>query len=412
MLYFSRMLLLIALSVIIGFTSLSYRTGGIAPRDFTGSAPAKTVEAWQTSHPDSFIKLSQQAQLANDLEQAEALAMQALSKNITNGRAAAQLLQIYSASNNHGESLKVAQIADNLWPTHAFVRSRLADYWLKSGDIVKLVSELDKLLRIDASSKNKIFPILQKLISNKNVFPLFITYIEQPPEWWISFFSFITKNDKNNDIIDIIYNERNKTNNLPDGIETNIYIDRLIKDKRWPEAYFVWLGQLDEKQLQLNALLHDGGFEEKEFKSAIFGWRVRQDKKVALKLRKTSGIEGEQALRVSFNKKEQVNFRHVSQTIVLQSGQYQLSLKYKLNDFKTTKGLSWRIYCATGKKQLLGEGPSMRGRTSWESMQINFVVPDDCQAQQVRLEASSPYIHDHLFQGSLWFDDLSIVPGF
>lgn len=409
MLYFFRILLLLVVSISLGFASLSYRTGGVAPRDFTGSAPVKTVEPWQTAHPDSLLALSQQAQSANAPEKAAALATQAFSKDITNGRAAAQLLQVYSKNNNHEDALKIARIADGLWPSHAFVRSRLADYWLTSGDIPKLISELDKLLKIDSSLEKRVFPILQQLVNNKDLFPLFRPYIEKPPEWWVPFFRFISKKNKDHTIVDVIYHERNKTKNLPDDTEGHIYMKRLIKDKRWPEAYFVWLGLLDEDQLKLNALLHDGGFEEKTFRSDIFGWQIRHDKKVRLKLRKTTGVQGEQALRISFNKKERVDFKHISQVVVLQPGKYQFSLRYKLNAFKTTKGLSWRVYCATGKKQLLVEGPAMRGRKPWGRLQMNFVVPADCHAQQVRLEASSAYIHDQLFQGALWFDDLSII---
>ena len=107
-------------------------------------------------------------------------------------------------------------------------------------------------------------------------------------------------------------------------------------------------------------------------------------------------------------KRQPINFKHVSQRLILEAGSYQLSLRYRTDTLKTTKGLSWRIRCIEGGKEVLGETIPLLGSNPWSNLTVDFTVPEACSIQMLRLEATSRFRHDHFFQGSAWFDDFAI----
>ena len=156
--------------------------------------------------------------------------------------------------------------------------------------------------------------------------------------------------------------------------------------------------------MNYSGLIYDGGFESDVFNQA-FGWRLSRSKNPRIKPDITYGIKGRKALRITIRKQKPVNFKHVSQRLMLSKGSYELSFRYRTDTLKTTKGLTWRIRCIEGGKEVLAESLPMLGSNPWTSLVVKFDIPESCPVQLLRLEATSRFRHDHFFQGSAWFDD-------
>jgi len=340
-------------------------------------------------------------------EQSEASAVLALRQNPSNGGAATHLMSLYEAQGRAAEADQVAELASKLWPAHTYTRSNLADYWLRRDRPDKQVQEWNVLLTRDRSFRKTLFPLLKKVVERDDLSPIILPFVQAPPVWWDSFFAYLSRDLEFSRLADL-YRLRVAA---PDGLslsEQNNYVKRLIKERRWEEAHDTWFLALTPRQMRYGSgLLYDGGFESDVFNQA-FGWRLSRSKNPRIKPDITYGIKGRKALQVILRKQDPINFRHISQRLMLSKGTYQLGLRYRTDTLKTTKGLSWRIRCVEGGKEVLGESTPLLGSNPWSSLSVNFTVPESCSVRMLRLVSTSRFRHDQFYQGSAWFDDIQI----
>ena len=351
--------------------------------------------------------LIQSQQIVNVLpEESESGAISVLRQNPTSGGAATHLMSFYEAYNREEEAEQAAELASKLWPSHTYTRSNLADYWLRRNRPDRQVQEWNVLLTRDGSFRKQLFPLLMEVVQREDQSSLIEPFAENPPVWWDSFFSYLSKNlDLTR--LELLYRLRVASDVPLSLFEQNSYVARLIKERRWQEANDAWFIALTPRQMNYSGLIYDGGFEGDVFNQG-FGWRIARSKNPKIKPDITYGIKGRKALQVTLRKQKRINFKHVSQRLMLETGSYRLSLRYRTDTLKTTKGLSWRIRCVEGGKQVLGETIPILGSNPWSNLTVGFNVPQECSVQMLRLEATSRFRHDHYFQGSAWFDDFVI----
>ena len=361
----------------------------------------------QTGLSSSRTAVIQAQSLSSALpELSESKAISALNQDPTSGKAATHLMSLYEAQSRNSEADQVATLASRLWPSHTYTRSNLADYWLRRNRPDKQVDEWNVLLTRDSSFRRQLFPLLREIVERDDLSSLITPFIQAPPVWWDSFFGHLSINlDLSR--LELVYRQRSATDVPLSLSEQNSYVARLVKERRWQEANDTWFLALTPRQMNYSGLIYDGGFESDVFNQA-FGWRLSSVKNPSIKPDITYGIKGRKALRVTLRKQKPVNFKHVSQRLMLSKGSYELVFRYRTDTLKTTKGLTWRIRCIEGGKEVLVESEPLLGSNPWSSLVVKFDVPESCPVQLLRLEAISRFRHDHFFQGSAWFDDFTI----
>ncbi|WP_020558623.1 tetratricopeptide repeat protein [Thiofilum flexile] len=423
--------------LILGLIGISYliavyRVGGVGPNDFTYPKYSSSdlagveglfppLEPWQVQRSEALLDQSQaiynldinQALSSESLAEAKALALQSLKQDITFGYGAAQLLSIYEKQQDLENANQLATLATDLAPAHIATHSYVANYWLRQGNLEKVLYEWNILLTRDPNKYKTLFPILLQVIS-ENIND-FIPFIETPPTWWNRFFTFVAQSSEHGELLEVIYNKRIQLSNGPlSSQELNTYIARLIKDGFWAAAKQAWIEGLLNHQIKFGGTIYDGGFEDtRNINKGGFYWSFGRHKLFTIEPSITSGMKGSSALKINLrNTVVPINFQHVSQNLALESNAYIFNALYKVDKLTTTGGLSWRIRCQDTQKTLLGESTAIKERTSWSSLSIRFTVPsnDTCEGQMLRLEAASPYAHNKTFNGTVWFDQLSIVP--
>jgi hypothetical protein len=84
-------------------------------------------------------------------------------------------------------------------------------------------------------------------------------------------------------------------------------------------------------------------------------------------------------------------------------------MRNRLDSFKNEKGLQWRVECVDDSSEVLGESMPLLGTQPWSELALNFVVPEEgCPVQRLALVSPTDKLHDHLYEGILWFDDVAI----
>ena len=355
---------------------------------------------------DALVKQAETLSESGDDEQAKTLALTALRQNPSSGRAASFLLSLYENNNQITKASEVGDLAGKLWPAHGYTHSRLANYWASQGRVDKLLEEWNILLIRNPGLQRELFPKLQALTLDGGRLGLLESYVQNPPRWWNSFFLYLSSRASLRDL-QILYFARLASPVPPSDSERNSYVKRLIKEGSLKDAFDTWFLGLSQVEMRFGGLVFDGGFESSIINQG-FGWQLSRTKNPRISRGITYGIKGGKALQIVFRKEDRINFRHVSQRLLLTPGDYTLNLRYRLDTLKNPKGLSWRIYCVAGDNAKLGESSALKGKGSWSQLNVDFTVPKSCSAQLLRLEAASSYAHDHTFSGSVWFDDVAI----
>lgn len=341
-----------------------------------------------------------------DPDLSEAIAISALTKNPSSGRAMTHLMSLYEAQGKSLQADKTADLAGKLWPANVYTRSNLADYWSRRNRPSKLIQEWNVLLIRDKSFRERLFPSLMRIVERDELSALILPYAQNPPVWWNSFFEYLSEELAFNHL-ERLYQLRVASERTVSLNERTSYVRRLIKERRWEEAHDTWFIGLNPNQMRYSGLVYDGGFESDVFNQG-FGWQHSRMRNPKIKTDVTYGIKGRKALHVIIRKQDPIEFRHVWQQLMLPKGVYELVLRYRMDSLKTTKGLSWRIRCREGGNQILGQSLPLLGSKPWGTLKVKFSVPESCSVQRLRLEATSSFRHDHYFQGSLWFDDVRI----
>ena len=101
----------------------------------------------------------------------------------------------------------------------------------------------------------------------------------------------------------------------------------------------------------------------------------------------------------------------VRQLILLPAGDYRFSGSVKTAELRTTRGLWWRIVCATPSANTLANTELVSGTMPWTDFTVKFQVPTgDCGAQWLLLELPARIEPELRIEGQVWYQDLRITP--
>ncbi|HPE61932.1 MAG TPA: hypothetical protein PLB10_16485 [Thiolinea sp.] len=395
---------------ILAWHSLAWRSAGIGPSDFIDSNPLQEPISWYLfplAHPDTWLKLSTKALAQGDEKKAYQSALFAFLHDPGNGRAAIQMMHILKRQSKDIEARELAELATNLWQADSYTHAQLANFWLDQNQPGRVISEWSQLIiRNPSKYQRELFPIFKQLLETQEGFTLLTPYMLDPPSWWNAFFNYLVAQNTETELITTIYQQRLQSQVPVNEVERRALTRYLLKGKQYAQAYFLWLSGLDEANLKLNRIIHDGGFEGKIYNSG-FDWQYRNQNGVKFMVASTTGAKGHKAINLKLNT-QNLNFQHLSQLLQMSSGSYTLSFKYRVDRLQTDGGLSWRVRCLENN-QIVAESPSLSNRSPWSTVSVPFDIPsENCSTQILRLEASSQYAHRRNFKGSLWFDQVEI----
>jgi hypothetical protein len=404
--------------------------------------------------PNAHLALAEQAAVDGKIEDARRHALDALRHNPASGEAALMLLDLYArpalyrvevddteydaevaeakvedapppaveADNEAFPTLNpadkvladtLADISYRLRPTYLTTLATVSDYWSAQQEDIKSFQARSTLLMNNPESAETTFPLFHAALDEPRFTEFFAKQLASPPAWWPAFFNYLLANEPDADKIHRYYMARASSANPPLPPERDSYVNHLLKSKQWSKAYQVWADNLGTAAGSATQL-YDGGFDDTKNINQAFTWQISQPAPT-IKIQQSNGmgITGKLGLHITFKKgSKSVAFQHVSQTRLLPAGDYTLNGRYRVAQLRTSKGLRWRVRCADNTElPVLGESDVFKGNGVWEKFAANIHIPTGCQAQTLRLETDSPYAHHNVFEGEIWFDDLSIVKG-
>jgi hypothetical protein len=238
---------------------------------------------------------------------------------------------------------------------------------------------LEKLVPKDASSMNQYLAYLYE-IGDK----------ESAKKAWEKKASYGVKNDRG---------------------QTLRHIEFLISHGDFKEAFQVWKARLQEEDLSIPSdgnLITNGGFEKKEILGGGFDWKMTNVPGAEISFDHSMAFEGKSSLKIVFNGKENVDFRHVYQFVALKpNSEYVLKAHMKTKGVTTKSGI--RLEISGVGPAFYGASESLIGDNGWKELMIAFRTPAQSQGGVVRVRREKTDKFDRFISGTVWIDNISLT---
>ncbi len=199
----------------------------------------------------------------------------------------------------------------------------------------------------------------------------------------------------------------------PSVAEGRVYVDYLMRTGRSVEAREAWLdlmgvsGYVDPAFESGSSRVWNGEFEL-ELAGRPFGWQVVRSEKVVVQRVPKEGMEGSAALQVEFLGKENLDFTHVGQQLLLEPGErYRLRLALHTAELTTDQGVSVEVVSRDPRTLLVATDP-VSGTSGWLEFEVLFTMPEGSGQAEIRLRRRISQQIDSRIRGKVWLDSVGI----
>jgi hypothetical protein len=233
------------------------------------------------------------------------------------------------------------------------------------------------------------------------------------PEDALSFRSYLSYLYENNDSESAkkVWQKRASLRHKADLSETLRHIDFLISQNEFNEAMEVWKARLQEEGLPIptdgNAITN-GSFENEKILGGGFDWKIADVKGAKVAFDRSVAFEGNHSIKITFDGKENVDFHHVHQIVLLKPNMdYSLKAYIRTKEVTTKSGLKIEVY-GIGST-FYGCSESVVGDNAWKELSVTFRTTPQSQAGVVRVRREKTDKFDRLISGTVWIDNVRLT---
>ena len=204
----------------------------------------------------------------------------------------------------------------------------------------------------------------------------------------------------------------NETINMPQVVPL---INELILQVRVDDALGVWRQALaatnwPQDEGSNSSLVFNGGFEN-DLLNGAFDWREDSIPSVAFSFDSEVVHAGRRALRATFDGSANLDFQNLLQfTAVEPRHRYHFGAYFRLEGISTDSGIRFAIYdpLRPATPQILT--PDLVGSHPWSLVEADVVTGPETQLLVIALRRIPSWKFDNKMRGTVWVDDVSLIP--
>ena len=299
--------------------------------------------------------------------------------------------------------------AHQLGPRKPLNQIEIGQFWFRQNDIDEALLHWTIALEMKPELRKQGFQDLL-LFMEKPVYleAMRRLILKHNPLWWDQFFNQAAFSLKNIDHVKLLYEARLSAGVDINPLEQNALFERLMRDRRWADAYFTWMNRLPESQLKFLGNIFDGGFNLTPSNDG-FGWRTHPDPAYRLDMINPLNKKEARTLEVIFNGSLPKRAMLMQQLLLLEPGTFRLSGEVNTEQLKAGEGLLWRLQCFNGVE--ITRTMLFQGNLAWKTFSQDFAVPvsADCRVQHLSLAISADINQPFIYEGIARFRNLTIL---
>ena len=389
-------------AVLLGWTLLGLTLGMQRLRDDPAAA-----HAWSPQSAAAAAAQAQQRLDAGDAAQADRLARAALVDSPLAATAYRVLGQIALQAGQDAAADARFRIAARLDPRDAATQAWLADADLRAGRLLPALWHLDALLRVHPVLGARLYPQLLALARLPQAGAAYRAVFAAQPPWAGDFFRWACTQPPADDApVQVLFDALRPLPGALDAADWSAYLERLIGQRRWMQAYIAWVESLPAAQQQHLDNIYDGDFRDVPSNRG-FDWRIGYVPGLEIATGPLDDARGS-ALRLHFLGQRVPLWGQVAQLLVLAPGRYRIGGRVRLDDLQNHRGLQWVLSCA-GDGRVLAASARLRGSQPWHPFAFEAEVPaagQGCGAQWLSLHLAYRIAAEQWAGGRAAFADL------
>ncbi len=372
--------------------------------DFLAESDPEAALRLDPDHPQALLRLAWRQLGSGDNDAATAIARHLLAVEPGQGDAFA-VLALAAARRGDADAQQLARIALQRAPRNRDLRATEAAALLKSGNLAGAMAQIDALLRLTPSRGKTLFPALaQQAQDRRFADALGATLAKAPP--WRRAFLVVFNQKASATALDQVYVWLEKRGELSND-EVARWLNRLLADGHWGEAYAHWIGTLGPVGATRLTPVHDGGFNL-DPDGLGFGWRNEPVPGVFTDIEAGAGPDSSRAAHLHFIGRPAAS-GNLRQALLLAPGRFRLAFKVRTDSLRSDQGLQWIVRCDKGLA--LAKVKISDGSRNWQSLFTEFEVPDEkCPGQWLELRNPAVSGSAQEVSGDIWIDDMAITP--
>ncbi len=192
-------------------------------------------------------------------------------------------------------------------------------------------------------------------------------------------------------------------------------IDLLVARGKFEDAGKVW-HQITGKDTASavafteNSLVYNGGFE-KDISGGGFGWRQNDAEGADFDFDTDEKHSGSRSARLTFDGTKNLLYEGLLQNVVVSPNtRYRFQGFLRTDQISTNSGMRFEIVDPNNPQRLDVLTPNETGTLPWTLEQLDFATGPDTQLISIRIVRKPSERLDNKIRGTVWIDDVSLVP--
>jgi hypothetical protein len=199
-----------------------------------------------------------------------------------------------------------------------------------------------------------------------------------------------------------------RARSLGDRALTAEYVGFLVRNRQYEPAADTWASEMRQRGYRETNLVYNGSFDE-ELTGGPFDWTIEKVNGVRAERDSSIAHSGRWSLRIQFDGKENVAYRHVSQVTVASAGTYRFTAWIRTAGLTTDEGLRFRLYDVESPARLAVETENLYGSMEWRRIEKTLQVSAATRLLGIAIVRRQSMKFDSKIAGTAWVDEVALA---
>ena len=396
----------LAIIIVLAFVVVAgWRIVGQMQAERYAETDPERALGWRPDHPQALLALAERQLAQGKFAESRANARRLLAHEPLQGVAFRLLAAAADREGRRDDASRLYLIAEKRAPRDLQARAWLTQRYLERGDFAQALEQVDRILRMAPQRARSINPVLAQLARDPAFADALAVRLRQAPPWRAGLLNSLRDPKTGNPVAvgRVMQALQNQGGLKPE--EYAQWLDNLMTQGRWGEAYARWAGPLPKPDGRL-PLVYNGNFAQPP-SDVGFDWRLRRVAGVILQFEPESEAGGQVAYLHFLDRR--VPNAGLEQALMLSPGSYRLAMRMRAQSLRSELGLQWTVQCQ-GPAGVVGRTDAIDGSFAWRTFEADVTIPAaGCPGQWLRLVNPVPSGAAQRVVGEVWLDDVRLV---